>query len=202
MAMLTLLLRLRQVCCDPALLPGSIDAPSAKVELLRELLEEAADAGRRTLVFSQFSRMLHRLQDFAGQWGLDSCLLDGQTKDRQSVIEKFKSDLDIPVFFISLKAGGVGLNLTEADHVIHFDPWWNPATEDQATDRAHRMGQKNVVFSCKLIVKGSVEDKIVELQDAKRAQILDFLSESMSAKSSAHLADDELARLVRPEQGL
>ncbi len=199
MAMLTLLLRLRQICCDPALLPGdSNEEPSAKVELLRELLEEAVDAGHRTLVFSQFSQMLRRLQKYANQWGLPSCLLDGQTKDRQREIKRFKTKPDIPIFFISLKAGGIGLNLPEADHVIHFDPWWNPAAEDQATDRAHRMGQKEVVLSRKLIVTGTVEEKIIQLQTAKRAQITDFLSENMEPESSLRLTNDQLSGLLQP----
>ena len=206
-AMLTLLLRLRQVCCDPALLPelkpGRI--PSAKVELLRELLEESIDAGRRTLVFSQFSRMLRTLESMAESWGLKSCYLDGATKDRKSVVDRFKSQQNIPVFFISLKAGGVGLNLTEADHVIHFDPWWNPAAEDQATDRVHRIGQKNSVLSQKLIVTNSVEEKIIHLQDYKRAQISDFLDSENAADialTDICVTDQELESLVRPESVL
>jgi superfamily II DNA or RNA helicase len=202
-AMLTLLLRLRQVCCDPALLPefNAKPVPSAKVELFRELLEEAIDAGRRTLVFSQFSRMLKRLDSMAENWGLESCYLDGSTKDRKSIVDRFKSQPNIPVFFISLKAGGVGLNLTEADHVIHFDPWWNPAAEDQATDRVHRIGQKNSVLSQKLIVTNSVEEKIIQLQDFKSAQISDFLdSEDSSdfAQVVINVTDQELESIVRP----
>lgn len=202
MAMLTLLLRLRQVCCDPMLLPESERheaIPSAKVELLRELLSEAVDNGRRTLVFSQFSKMLRRLAEQAQTWGFESCYLDGQTRDRQSVIEKFKSSPAIPVFFISLKAGGVGLNLTEADHVIHFDPWWNPSVEDQATDRVHRIGQNRGVVSRKLVVVATVEEKILAMQDEKRARIADFLeSDRLDDKSTASLSEAELESLVRP----
>jgi superfamily II DNA or RNA helicase len=207
MAILTLLLRLRQVCCDPALLPdfepGRV--PSAKVELFRELLAASIDAGRRTLVFSQFSRMLRKLESMAENWGLQSCYLDGATNDRQSVVDRFKRQINIPVFFISLKAGGVGLNLTEADHVIHFDPWWNPAAEDQATDRVHRIGQKKSVLSQRLIVANSVEEKVIQLQDFKKAQILDFLGsegETDGAQAANGMTDQELESLVRPESAL
>jgi SNF2 family DNA or RNA helicase len=150
-------------------------ALSGKVELFTELLEEVLDGGHRVIVFSQFTTMLGLLcEELAGQ-GIEFCYLDGATKDRAGVVEKFQRDARIPVFLISLKAGGVGLNLTGADTVIHFDPWWNPAVEAQATDRAHRIGQKRVVTSYKLITRGTVEEKILNLQTRKRALIQGLL---------------------------
>jgi len=172
MIVLTALLRLRQICCDPLLLnPDRAAAapPSGKTELFLELLEEALDGGHRVLVFSQFTSMLGLLRDELNAQKIAFCYLDGATRDRAQVVEKFQSDPDIPVFLISLKAGGTGLNLTGADTVVHFDPWWNPAVEAQATDRAHRIGQKNVVTSYKLITRGTVEEKILNLQNRKRA---------------------------------
>ncbi len=171
MVALQALLRLRQICCDLRLL----DLPeikeeeaSAKLDLFGELLEEAIDGGHRILVFSQFVSMLNLLRERLDAEEIGYCQLDGSTRNRQEVVEKFQKDANIPVFLISLKAGGTGLNLTGADTVVHFDPWWNPAVEDQATDRAHRIGQKNVVTSYKLIARGTVEEKILNLQQRKR----------------------------------
>ena len=141
---------------------------SGKLELFGELLEEVIDGGHRVLVFSQFVGMLTLLKERLDKEGIDYCYLDGSTTDRAKVVEKFQSNVAIPVFLISLKAGGVGLNLTGADTVIHFDPWWNPAVEDQATDRAHRIGQTKVVTSYKLITRDTVEEKILTLQNRKR----------------------------------
>jgi superfamily II DNA or RNA helicase len=177
---LTALLRLRQVCCDLRLLNvqgnqgdgTAIDdtdaGVGAKVQLFSELLDEIVDGGHRALVFSQFTSMLDLLRAELDARELPYCHLDGSTKDRGAVVERFQKDASIPVFLISLKAGGVGLNLTGADTVIHFDPWWNPAVEDQATDRAHRIGQTRVVTSYKLIARGTVEEKILTLQRRKR----------------------------------
>jgi superfamily II DNA or RNA helicase len=170
MVALTALLRLRQICCDPRLLKtGGPAAPSGKVELFGELLQEVLDGGHRALVFSQFTSMLALLREDLSAQNIGFCYLDGATADRARVVEQFQSEAAIPVFLISLKAGGVGLNLTGADTVIHFDPWWNPAVEAQAADRAHRIGQKKVVTSYKLITRGTVEEKILALQARKRA---------------------------------
>ncbi len=170
MVVLTTLLRLRQICCDPRLLDtGAPVGPSGKVELFGELLQEVLDGGHRVLVFSQFTTMLGLLREQLEAGGTGFCYLDGATRDRAAVVGKFQSDAGVPVFLISLKAGGVGLNLTGADTVIHFDPWWNPAVEAQATDRAHRIGQGRVVTSYKLIARGTVEEKILSLQNRKRA---------------------------------
>src|SRR5207247_82174 len=118
---------------------------------------------------SQFVSMLHLIRERLEKIEIPFCYLDGSTKQRQEIVDRFQSDSAIPVFLISLKAGGVGLNLAAADTVIHFDPWWNPAVEAQATDRAHRIGQKRVVTSYKLITRGTVEEKILSLQARKRA---------------------------------
>jgi superfamily II DNA or RNA helicase len=173
MVVLNALLRLRQVCCDLRLLKLE-NAPasgSGKVALFRELLDEVIDGGHRVLVFSQFVSMLTLLRQELDQEAIRYTYLDGSTQDRDGVIQQFQSDPEIPVFLISLKAGGVGLNLTGADTVIHFDPWWNPAVEDQATARAHRIGQSRVVTSYKLITRGTVEEKILALQNRKREMI-------------------------------
>ena len=171
MKMLTGLLRLRQVCCDLRLLGIEKEETSAKLELLDELLEEAIDGEHRVLVFSQFVSMLHLIQERLEKLEIPFCYLDGSTKQRQEIVDRFQSDPAIPVFLISLKAGGVGLNLSAADTVIHFDPWWNPAVEAQATDRAHRIGQTRVVTAYKLITSDTVEEKILRLQEKKRAAI-------------------------------
>jgi superfamily II DNA or RNA helicase len=171
------LLRLRQVACDPKLIMREEAAsapPSAKVDLFMEMLKEMIDGGHRVLVFSQFVKMLHILRDRLASEGIAHSYLDGQTKDRLERVQRFNAD-DTPVFLISLKAGGTGLNLTGADYVIHFDPWWNPAVEDQATDRAHRIGQTRHVFSYKLIAKDTVEEKVLSLQAQKRQMVRDVL---------------------------
>lgn len=163
------LLKLRQVCCDPRLvrLPLAQRVKErAKLELLMTMLPELVGEGRRILVFSQFTQMLALIERALKQLGLDYALLTGETKDRETPVRRFQSG-EVPVFLISLKAGGVGLNLTAADTVIHFDPWWNPAVENQATDRAHRIGQDKPVFVYKLIVAGSIEEKILALQGRK-----------------------------------
>jgi SNF2 family DNA or RNA helicase len=170
MMVLTALLRLRQVCCDLRLLKLDNVNPanaSGKLEMFGELLEEVIDGGHRLLVFSQFVGMLTLLKERLAEEKIEFCYLDGSTTDRGAVVEQFQQGT-IPVFLISLKAGGVGLNLTGADTVIHFDPWWNPAVEDQATDRAHRIGQTKVVTSYKLITRDTVEEKILLLQNRKR----------------------------------
>jgi superfamily II DNA or RNA helicase len=173
LAVLTTLLRLRQVCCHLDLLPSgdtkrAWKEPSAKLERTFELIDEAIDGGHRVLLFSQFVRVLHLLREEAKRREIACCYLDGQTADRQAEIDRFQADASIPLFFISLKAGGTGLNLTGADTVIHFDPWWNPAVEEQATARAHRLGQARSVSAYKLIAAGTVEEKIQALQARKR----------------------------------
>jgi superfamily II DNA or RNA helicase len=167
MRVLTALLRLRQACCDLRLL-GMQDSPSSKLNALLELVEETIDGGHRGLVFSQFTAMLDIIGSALKDSGISFCRLDGSTPNRQEVVDRFQNDERIPLFLISLKAGGVGLNLTAADTVIHFDPWWNPAVEAQATDRAHRIGQQRSVTSIKLIARDTVEERVLRMQERKR----------------------------------
>jgi superfamily II DNA or RNA helicase len=174
MQILRTLLRLRQTCCHLELLKLQdlkSEFPSAKMELFFELVDEALDARHRILVFSQFTSMLGILRRELEARGMNYCYLDGATKNRQEMVKTFNTDRSIPIFLISLKAGGSGLNLTGADMVIHYDPWWNPAVEDQATDRAHRIGQKNTVYSVKLITKNTVEEKVLAMQQRKKSVI-------------------------------
>ena len=168
MVALTSLLRLRQACCDLRLLGLDSESEGAKVAVLRELLSEAIEGGHRILIFSQFVKFLQALIPMLAEEKWSYCYLDGSTKDRGSVVKRFQENEDIPIFLISLKAGGVGLNLTGADTVIHVDPWWNPAVEAQATDRAYRIGQTRVVTSYKLISENTVEEKILTLQEKKK----------------------------------
>lgn len=197
MVALTALLRLRQLCCDLRLLkPDGVrpEAASGKLELFSELLEEVIDGGHRALVFSQFVSMLTLLKERLDAEGVPFCYLDGSTTDRAAVVDRFQKNADIPVFLISLKAGGTGLNLTGADTVIHFDPWWNPAVEDQATDRAHRIGQTRVVTSYKLIARDTVEEKILTLQSRKRELIAATLGGEEEFTSA--LSWDEIRELL------
>lgn len=170
MQILAALTRLRQACCDAALLPGGAeDAPSAKLDLLDGLLDELVDEGHRILVFSQWTSLLDRVELRLARAGLEHVRLDGSTRDRGGVVARFQAADGPPIFLISLKAGGTGLNLTAADHVVHLDPWWNPAAERQATDRAHRIGQDKPVFVWKLVAEGTVEEDILGLQQRKQA---------------------------------
>jgi superfamily II DNA or RNA helicase len=199
LAVLTTLLRLRQVCCHLDLLPSGEEKrawkePSAKLERTFELIDEAIDGGHRVLLFSQFVRALHLLRDEARRREIPFSYLDGQTVERQAEVDLFQRDAAIPLFFISLKAGGTGLNLTGADTVIHFDPWWNPAVEEQATARAHRLGQARRVQAYKLIAAGTVEEKIQALQARKR----ELFAASMGSDEAVveSLTGDELEELL------
>jgi superfamily II DNA or RNA helicase len=197
MKMLTGLLRLRQVCCDLRLLnlpPNEQTDASAKLDLLDELLEEIIDGGHRVLIFSQFVKMLDLLKERLIAREIAHCYLAGLTKHRQQEVDRFQNDATIPVFLISLKAGGVGLNLSAADTVIHFDPWWNAAVEAQATDRAHRIGQTRVVTSYKLIARDTVEEKILNLQKRKR-ELASAMLESEEPLMSG-LTTQDLAELL------
>lgn len=175
------LLKLRQVCCDPRLLKISTTqkttVKSAKLELLMELIIEMHEEGRRILLFSQFTEMLALIEEELHQRAINYVKLTGQTKDRQTPVQQFQQG-KVSLFLISLKAGGTGLNLTAADTVIHYDPWWNPAVENQATDRAHRIGQNKTVFVYKLVTKGTVEEKILTMQRNKRALMEGLFSET------------------------
>ncbi|HEU4602090.1 MAG TPA: DEAD/DEAH box helicase, partial [Steroidobacteraceae bacterium] len=167
------LLKMRQACCDPRLVEADAEEhvesiPSAKLDWLRNVLPELVEEGRRILLFSQFTSMLAHIEALVRELGIEYCMLTGSTKNRTEVVSRFQSGA-VPLFLISLKAGGVGLNLTAADTVIHYDPWWNPAVEAQATDRAHRIGQEQPVFVYKLVAQHTIEEKILELQARKQA---------------------------------
>jgi SNF2 family DNA or RNA helicase len=190
------LLKLRQVCCDPRLLklPAAKKVKErAKLDLLMEMLPELVEEGRRVLVFSQFTQMLALIEAELNERGIGYSLLTGQTQKREAAITKFQ-DGAVPVFLVSLKAGGVGLNLTAADTVIHYDPWWNPAVENQATDRAHRIGQTKNVFVYKLIAAGSIEEKILALQEKKAELAAGILSEDR--ESMAKFGEDDIRDLL------
>ncbi len=196
-AILDALMKLRQVCCDPRLV--SVDAAreveeSAKYELLFELLDKQLAQGRRILVFSQFTSMLSLVSEGLGARDVPHVSLTGSTADRQKPIDEFQRGR-ADVFLISLKAGGTGLNLTSADTVIHVDPWWNPAAQDQATDRAYRIGQEKPVFVYNLIVAGSVEERMLALQRKKRDLADSVLA---GAGGGIQLAPDEVDGLFAP----
>ncbi len=192
------LTKLRQAACDPRLLglPRAFtDEDSGKLQALRDLVETSLEGGHKVLVFSQFVSMLTLIRAALDKDGVAYEYLDGSTKDRLARVENFQSDDGPPVFLISLKAGGAGLNLTAADTVIHFDPWWNPAVEDQATDRAHRIGQTRVVTTYRLIAKGTIEEKILELGGKKRELVGAVLTED--AGGAKKLTKGDLEELFR-----
>ncbi len=174
------LLRLRQISNHPKLVQENFRGTSAKFELLIETLETLQAEGHKALIFSQFVKMLTIVRNEMDQRKISYVYLDGRTRKRQERVDTFQNDPEIPFFLISLKAGGVGLNLTAADYVIHIDPWWNPAVEMQATDRTHRIGQDKPVFVYKLITRGSVEEKILQLQDKKKALVEQLITTESS----------------------
>lgn len=189
------LLKLRQVCCDPRLVTDEEAVPSAKLEWLATVLPELIAEGRRILLFSQFTSMLRLIEATVTALGIPYCQLTGETKDRTAVVQRFQSG-EVPLFLISLKAGGTALNLTAADTVIHYDPWWNPAVEAQATDRAHRIGQTKSVFVYKLIAQDTVEERMLQLQADKRV-LAEHLYTQKSASPTA-LNVEDLEMLLAP----
>ena len=195
MQVLEALLRLRQACCDPGLLPGEQgkDIGSGKLDQLESLLVELICGGHKALVFSQWTSLLDRVEIRLKELGIDWVRLDGATRDRQGVVDSFQDPDGPPVFLLSLKAGGTGLNLTAADYVLLLDPWWNPAVERQAADRAHRIGQTRPVVCCRFISSGTVEERILELQEAKRG----LADAAIGAEGGfiRHLSSDELRSL-------
>jgi SNF2 family DNA or RNA helicase len=196
------LLKLRQTCCDPRtlrLVEAQKVHDSAKLDLLMEMLPEQLEEGRRILVFSQFTRMIALIEIELSARKIGYAKLTGQTRNRDEAIDQFKSGA-VNVFLISLKAGGVGLNLTEADTVIIYDPWWNPAAESQAADRAHRIGQDKPVFVYKLITENTVEEKIIAMQDKKRA-LAEGIYKDGSKEESLKLTADDLSALFEPLSG-
>ena len=189
------LTKLRQICCHPRLLkvdmPGfsTGSLPSGKFEAFKDMIFDVVEGGHKVLVFSQFVQMLQIIRGWLQLTDIPFCYLDGTSKDRLDQVDRFNNSLDIPIFLISLKAGGTGINLTSADYVIHYDPWWNPAVEDQASDRAYRLGQQRPVTVYRLVARGTVEESILKLHRSKRALAADVLEGTDVPLSEAELMD-------------
>ncbi|MGL4799607.1 MAG: DEAD/DEAH box helicase, partial [Cellulosilyticaceae bacterium] len=194
MKILAMLTRLRQLCCHPGLYLEDYTGESSKLLQAMELIEESVAGGHKVLVFSQFTTMLDKLGEKLQSEGIPYHILTGSTKveKRMAMVESFGED-EVPIFLISLKAGGTGLNLTAADVVIHYDPWWNVSSEQQATDRVYRIGQNKPVQVFKLITKDSIEEKIMALQQQKRELAQSIVSEGTTFLS--HLSEHELRGL-------
>ena len=195
MHILEALLRLRQAACHPALAdPRKHAAPSAKLDALIPTLEEVIAEGHKVLVFSQFTTFLGLLRKRLDESGIRYEYLDGRTRDRQARVDRFENDPACPLFLISLKAGGQGLNLTSAEYVFILDPWWNPAVEAQAIDRAHRIGQTSRVIATRIVARDTIEEKILELQASKRALADAILGQDQGVL--AQIGREELAMLL------
>ena len=197
------LLKLRQVCCDPRLLnreeERAVNA-SAKLDVCLELLDNLMEEGRSVLVFSQFTSMLALIEEALNARGYKYLLLTGKSRNREQIIQRFQAG-EAPIFLISLRAGGVGLNLTRADTVIHYDPWWNPAVEDQATDRTHRIGQNKPVFVYRLIGAGTVEEVMMKMQAQKRA-LFDSIFSEEKLSAAVEWTEEEVAQFFMPLEPL
>ena len=197
---LAALTRLRQVCCDPELLKGNETLPSvpdsAKLQAFEELMREALESGRRIIVFSQFVEMQKRIIQVIKKLGVNPLWLHGGTRDRDKVVAKFQDPEGPPVIVVSLRAGGTGLTLTRADTVIHYDPWWNPAVERQATDRAHRLGQTQTVLVYKLVCSETIEERVLELADRKEALASDILGSDFGG-GAKRISPSEVMSLIQ-----
>lgn len=182
---LAALTRLRQVCISPELLGNPIKGPAPKLEYLLTKMRELLDEGHSALFFSQFTRTLDLLQDAAQRAGIEVLRLDGKTpiEKRKRMVDAFQQSLEPQLFLISLKAGGAGLNLTRAQYVFHIDPWWNPAVENQASDRAHRIGQTKVVFIQRLLMRHTVEEKIMQLK-LRKQKLFQAIVDANSVKTA------------------
>ncbi|MDM0616495.1 DEAD/DEAH box helicase [Clostridium perfringens] len=192
------LTKLREICLDPSLVVPDYTGGSSKLTVVKEIVKDASESGKKILLFSQFTSVLQKIEEDFKKEDIFYLYLDGGTsaKDRVERVKKFNEDSNIKVFLISLKAGGVGLNLTSASVVIHFDPWWNPAVEDQATDRAHRFGQENKVEVIKLVAKDTIEEKIVLMQEDKRELIQSLMDgKTMDGKGLKRLTEEEISKL-------
>lgn len=192
------LTKLREICLDPSLVAPDYTGGSSKLTVVKEIVKDASESGKKILLFSQFTSVLKKIEEDFKKEDISYLYLDGGTsaKDRVERVKKFNEDSNIKVFLISLKAGGVGLNLTSASVVIHFDPWWNPAVEDQATDRAHRFGQENKVEVIKLVAKDTIEEKIVLMQEDKRELIQSLMDgKTMDGKGLKRLTEEEISKL-------
>ena len=182
--MLSALTRLRQICCDPSILIDDYNNGSSKIDTLFELLDTYISNNKKIIIFSNFTTVLKNIKILLENKNISHKYLDGLTsaKDRLSMVNEFNNS-DDKVFLISTKAGGFGLNITSAEIVIHFDPWWNSAVEEQSTDRAHRIGQKNTLHVIKLITKGTIEEKIYEIQNNKKELINTVINDTTLNKS-------------------
>ena len=192
------LTKLREICLDPSLVVPDYTGGSSKLTVVKEIVKDASESGKKILLFSQFTSVLQKIEEDFKKEDISYLYLDGGTsaKDRVERVKKFNDDSNIKVFLISLKAGGVGLNLTSASVVIHFDPWWNPSVEDQATDRVHRFGQENKVEVIKLVAKDTIEEKIVLMQEDKRELIQSLMDgKTMDGKGLKRLTEEEISKL-------
>ena len=192
------LTKLREICLDPSIVVPDYKGGSSKLTVVREIVKDASESGKKILLFSQFTSVLQKIEEDFKKEDISYLYLDGGTsaKDRVERVKKFNDDSNIKVFLISLKAGGVGLNLTSASVVIHFDPWWNPSVEDQATDRVHRFGQENKVEVIKLVAKDTIEEKIVLMQEDKRELIQSLMDgKTMDGKGLKRLTEEEISKL-------
>lgn len=192
------LTKLREICLDPSIVVPDYKGESSKLTVVKEIVKDASESGKKILLFSQFTSVLQKIEEDFKKQNISYLYLDGGTsaKDRVERVKRFNEDSNIKVFLISLKAGGVGLNLTSASVVIHFDPWWNPAVEDQATDRAHRFGQENKVEVIKLVAKDTIEEKIVLMQEDKRELIQSLMDgKTMDGKGLKRLTEEEISKL-------
>lgn len=192
------LTKLREICLDPSIVVPDYKGESSKLTVVKEIVKDASESGKKILLFSQFTSVLQKIEEDFKKQNISYLYLDGGTsaKERIERVKRFNEDSNIKVFLISLKAGGVGLNLTSASVVIHFDPWWNPAVEDQATDRAHRFGQENKVEVIKLVAKDTIEEKIVLMQEDKRELIQSLMDgKTMDGKGLKRLTEEEISKL-------
>lgn len=193
MELLETILRLRQICCHPLLVNSVETAQSAKLEVLINDMETIQSEGKKALIFSQFTSMLSLISQRVQDNGWNFCYLDGKTKNRGEVVDTFQNDPSIPFFIMSLKAGGVGLNLTAADYVLLFDPWWNPAIENQAINRAHRIGRKDTVIAKRYLMLDSIEEKMMQINANKQKIVSDILDENFE---NAQLSEDDFLYLL------
>jgi SNF2 family DNA or RNA helicase len=194
---LATLTRLKQICCHPAIFAkeNAEEGDSAKYDMLIDLLQSLVEGQHKTVIFSQYTRMLNIMRQDLQQLGIPFAYLDGSSKNRLQIVKSFNEDPKILVFLVSLKAGGTGLNLVGADTVIHYDMWWNPAVENQATDRVHRLGQQRSVSSYKLITMGTIEEKILQLQERKRNLVTKVVS--CDDEAVAKLTWEEVLELLQ-----
>ena len=194
---LATLTRLKQICCHPAIFAKETAEPgdSAKYEMLLDLISSLIESKHKTVLFSQYTQMLSIMRTDLEKMCVNFAYLDGSSKNRLQIVKQFNDDPNIPIFLVSLKVGGTGLNLVGADTVIHYDMWWNPAVENQATDRVHRMGQKQQVSSYKLVTLGTIEEKIVALQERKKELLKEIVRTDDEVISK--LTWDEVLELLK-----